>query len=42
MEKIIESEEYTEVTKTKGRSYHEHFQSYLMLDAGDASEERTA
>ena len=31
MEKIIESEEYTEVTKIKGRSYHEHFQSYLKV-----------
>ena len=31
MEKIIESEEYPEVTKIKGRSYHEHFQSYLKV-----------
>ena len=31
MEKSIESEEYTEVMKMKGRSYHEHFQSYLKV-----------
>ena len=31
MEKIIESEEYTEVMKMKGRRYHEHFQSYLKV-----------
>lgn len=31
MEKIIEREEYTEVMKMKGRSYHEHFQSYLKV-----------
>ena len=42
MEKIIESEEYTEVMKMKGRRYHEHFQYLFESMQGDASEEQTA
>ena len=38
MEKIIESEEYTKVTKIKGRTFSILFESMQ----GDASEERTA
>ena len=38
MEKIIESEEYTKVTKIKGRTFSILFERMQ----GDASEERTA